>query len=178
MKLTSRGKAIIAGAAIACASALVPAVAMASPAAPQAPQIRQCGVGGILDWLANAPQGAAGTIFYPVEFTNVSGRTCWLRGYPRVAGVTTRLRQIGPAAAHFGGRIRKVTLRPNQTAHASLGIVVAGIIAGCHARTGAGLALNQPGSRSRQFVMNFTFPACTNRVYMRVSPVPRVIGVP
>jgi Protein of unknown function (DUF4232) len=179
MNLTShRGRSIIAAAVIACSAALVPAVALASSAAPSAPaRIAQCRTGAILDWLANAPSGTAGSIVYPVEFSNL-GRTCWLRGYPRVAGVTSRLRQIGPAAARSGTRLFTVVLRHDETAHAWLSIVVAGIIAGCHARTGAGLAVTRPGGRGRQFVMNFTFPACTNRTYMHIFPVMPGIGVP
>jgi Protein of unknown function (DUF4232) len=178
MKLTNRGKAIVAAAAIAGAAALVPAVALASSAAPQAPQVSRCSLGSVLEWIADAPNGATGTIYYPVEFTNVGAHACWLDGYPKVAGITSGIKQIGPAAGHFKATAHRVVLGHNQTAHALLGIVDAGFIAGCHAATGAGLAITTPGVNDRQFVFNFTFPACKNKAYMRLYPVQPGIGVP
>jgi hypothetical protein len=178
MKLTSRGKAIVAAAAIACSAALVPAVALASSAAPQAPQVSKCSLGSILDWIADAPNGAAGTLYFPVEFTNVGPHACWLDGYPKVTGITATIKPIGPAAGHFGATAHKVVIGHNQTAHALLGIVSDGVIAGCHAATGAGLAITPPGVNDRQFVFNFSFPACKNKLYMHLFPVQPGIGVP
>jgi Protein of unknown function (DUF4232) len=178
MKLTSRGKAIVAAAAIACSAALVPAVALASSAAPQAPQVSRCRVGSVLYWIADAPNGATGTIYYPVEFTNVGAHACWLDGYPKVAGITMSIKQIGPAAGHLKATAHRVVIGHNQTAHALVGIVDAGFITGCHAATGAGLAIIPPGVNEEQFVFNFTFPACKNKVYMHLYPVQPGIGVP
>jgi hypothetical protein len=178
MRFTSRRwRAVVAAAAItACGALALPAIAQAAPKAPQATP--QCTTGQTYVWLALAPSGAAGTIYYPVEFSNVSSRTCWLYGYPAVSGLTSRGTPIGPPAGRYIAVKRTVTLRPGQTAHALLGIVEAGIIAGCRAATGSALGVIPPNARRQQVIGDFSFPACTNKVYMRVYPVQPGIGVP
>jgi hypothetical protein len=71
--------------------------------------------------------GAAGSIYYPLDFTNVSGAACSMYGYPGVsfvAGVDGG--ELGGAAvrnATFGPSL--VTLSPGAVAHASVQVVVA-----------------------------------------------------
>lgn len=169
-----------AAAAVACCAAVVPAVAEASSAAPAAPQVAQCTGGNTYVWLALAPNGAAGTIYYPIEFTNLGAHACWLYGYPGVSAVTSKGGRVGPPAGRFGQppKPHKVTLGHNQTAHALLGIIENGIIGGCHAATGGGLSVYPPGQTEKQGIFNFTFPVCKNKVYMHVYPVQAGIGVP
>jgi hypothetical protein len=119
-----------------------------------------------------------GAVYYPIEFSNVSSRACWLYGYPAVTGLTSRGKPIGPQAGRYVAPQRKITLRPGQTAHALLGIVEAGIIGGCRAATGSALGVIPPDARRQQVIGDFSFPACTNKVYMRVYPVQSGIGVP
>jgi hypothetical protein len=179
MRLTfrvGRRAVAVAGAIAACGALALPAVAQAAPKAPQATP--QCSTGQTYVWFALAPSGAAGTIYYPVEFSNVSSRTCWLYGYPAVTGLNSRGRAIGPSAGHYIAPRRKVTLKPGQTAHALLGIVEAGIIGGCRSATGSALGVIPPSAKRQQVVSDFSFPACTNKVYMRVYPVQAGIGVP
>lgn len=64
---------------------------------------------------------AAGSTYYSIDFTNMSGRTCSLEGYPRASFVSAAGGQIGAAA----GRdpvypVRRVILRPGHAAHARL----------------------------------------------------------
>jgi hypothetical protein len=178
MNLTNRSRRIIATAAVACAALLVPAVALAS--SPARSQVPACGNGSdsTLVWLALAPNAASGTTYYPVEFANVGTHACTLYGYPGVSAVTGSGKRIGPAAGRFGATPHVVTLQPNQSAHALLGIVTDGTVRGCHAATGGGLAVYPPGQTVRQVVPDFTFPACTNKVFMHVYPVTPGIGVP
>jgi Protein of unknown function (DUF4232) len=165
----------IAAAALACSAALLPAMAQASPASPQA---ARCSAANTDVWFAIAPSGAAGTIYYPIEFTNLGSRTCWLSGYPRVTGTSKSGTSFGRAAGRLTLPVRRIMLRKNQTAHALLGIVEPGIIAGCHAVTGGGLAVHPPGQARRQLVGSFYFSGCSNKVYMHVGPIQRGIGVP
>ena len=77
-------------AAIACAAALVPAAALAatsSPAAQNATASANCATSGLVVWL-NVPPGNnhAGGASYYLEFTNLSGHACTLRGSPRGLG--------------------------------------------------------------------------------------------
>src|SRR5436309_3667308 len=43
-------------------------------------------------------EGAAGSVYWPIRFTNTSTTSCALRGYPGVSSLDTAHRQIGPAA--------------------------------------------------------------------------------
>jgi hypothetical protein len=71
--------------------------------------------------------GAAGSTYYPIEFTNTSGATCTLYGYPGVSFVAA------PGTAQLGGTAARnstfspkvVTLAPGAVAHASVQVVVA-----------------------------------------------------
>jgi hypothetical protein len=176
--MTRTGRRIVAAAAavIACGAIAVPAIAQASSAQPQATP--QCTAGQTYVWLALAPNGAAGTIFYPIEFTNTGSHACWLYGYPGVSAVNTRFNRLGPPAGRYEATPRRVTLRAGQSAHALLGIVEAGFISGCRAATAAGLGVYPPNQRLRQVIGSFTFRVCTKKVSMRVYPVQSGIGVP
>lgn len=174
-QLASRGQ-LLAATALGLAALAVPAVALAATTGPGAPAIRNCSAAHTLVWFAEAPNATAGTVFYPVEFTNTGG-ICKLRGFPRVAATGRTGNKIGPFAARSGGRIRTIVLRHNQTAHAVLGIVEAGNIPGCHMRTAFGLRVNPPGQR-RQDTATSVFTACTNRRNLNISPVRSGIGVP
>jgi Protein of unknown function (DUF4232) len=67
--------------------------------------------------------GAAGSVYYPIEFTNASGTTCTLYGYPGVSFVTSSGAQVGAAATEDPTYPRRlVTLAPGATAHAELRI--------------------------------------------------------
>jgi hypothetical protein len=74
-----------------------------------------------------AANGAAGSIYYPIDFRNVSGAACSLYGYPGVSFVAAPgAGQLGGAAARnstFGPSL--VTLAPGAVAHASVQVVVA-----------------------------------------------------
>jgi len=170
---------IIAAAALACtAAALLPIMAQASPASRAAPQVARCTASNTYVWFALSPSGAAGTIYYPIEFTNLGSRTCWLSGFPRVWGISKSGRKLGPEAGRLIMTPRRVLLRHNQTVHALVGIVEPGIIAGCHAVTAAGFAVYPPGQVHKQLIEDFSFSACSNKVYMHVLPVQAGIGVP
>jgi hypothetical protein len=71
-----------------------------------------------------AANGAAGTIFYPLDFTNTSGSACTMYGYPGAAFVTSPGgSQIGaPAGRRAGAAPTVVTVAPGATAHATLAV--------------------------------------------------------
>jgi hypothetical protein len=68
--------------------------------------------------------GAAGTIFYPLDFTNTSGSACTMYGYPGVAFVSSRGgSQIGaPASRRIATAPTVITVAPGATAHATLAV--------------------------------------------------------
>ena len=79
---------------------------------------------------ANAAGGAAGSTYYPVNFTNTSGSACGMYGYPGVSLVTagdSAARQIGAAAQRnpaFGQQ--PVRLAAGGVAHAWLQVAEGG----------------------------------------------------
>ena len=69
-------------------------------------------------------QGAAGSTFQVIDFTNISNATCTLYGYPGVSLAGGKpVKQIGLAAAESHATARKlVTLAPGAVANAVLQI--------------------------------------------------------
>jgi Protein of unknown function (DUF4232) len=111
--------------------------------------------------------GAAGSIYYPLEFRNVSGASCTLIGYPGVSFATgVGGREIGGAAVRnptFAAQL--VTLAPGATAHASLQVVVAQNYPAslCDPVTAHWLRIFPPNQRAPLY-LSFTAVTCTGRI--------------
>jgi hypothetical protein len=71
----------------------------------------------------SAPNGYAGGEIVTLVFTNASGATCTLYGYPGVSLVSSAQKQIGLAAKRSGTAVKLITLASGATASASLQIV-------------------------------------------------------
>lgn len=72
-------------------------------------------------------EGAAGTVFRPLRFTNTGGRTCTMQGFPGVSYVAgDDGHQVGPAAFREGTKGAAVSLAPGETAFATVGFVQVG----------------------------------------------------
>ena len=76
---------------------------------------------------AGLAQGAAGSVYQVIDFTNISGAPCTLFGYPGVAlAGGSPVTQVGAAASRSGvSPARLVTLGANQTGNALLRITQA-----------------------------------------------------
>jgi hypothetical protein len=167
----------VAAAAISCAAALVPAAALASRGVP-AGAVRSttpaCTTSGLDVWLNTQGSGAAGTTYYQLEFTNLSGTSCTLFGYPGVSGRTLTGIQLGSAAARVGVTPNTVTLANGATAFARLGITNAGVISAsqCGPVTAARLRVYPP-NQTQSASVPYPFPACSKSgpVYLRIYPV-------
>jgi hypothetical protein len=76
---------------------------------------------------AGVAQGAAGSVYQVIDFTNISNATCTMYGYPGVSlAAGTPVAQVGMAASRStvaGPAV--VTLAPGQTANALLRITQA-----------------------------------------------------
>ena len=85
----------------------------------------QCATGD-LRLSVGRENGAAGTIYYPLEFTNTSSAACTMYGYPGVAFVTSPGGGVIGAPAgrrEISGIVPTlITLQPGGTAHAILGL--------------------------------------------------------
>ncbi len=72
-------------------------------------------------------QGAAGSVYQVIDFTNIGNAACTLYGYPGVSLTTGKpAAQVGRAASRSPGSVPVlVTLRPGQTGNALLRITQA-----------------------------------------------------
>jgi hypothetical protein len=126
MKITLRKALCLA--ALAGTAVALPTAALASSAAPAgtarhtaAATAPQCSAADLEVWVA-ADQGgaAAGTLYYPLEFTNISNHTCTLFGFPGVSAISSG-RQLGsPAVWDTSVAPHTVTLAPAATGYALL----------------------------------------------------------
>lgn len=141
----------------------------------------RCRASALAVWLGlGQGEAAAGSTYYPLEFTNVSRNRCRLTGFP---GVSARAaRQLGSAAGrNRSRRVQPVTLAPGTTAHAVLQITnVFNFPAGqCRPATARTLRVYPPGAVAFADIP-FGFAACSRRgpIFLSVEPVQAGVGVP
>jgi hypothetical protein len=148
---------------IAAGVALLAATALASASAPAMAATPPCKTSGLDVWFNNeGGGGAAGSVYYKIAFTNLSGRTCSLRGFPGVSATDLRGHRLGQAAGRETAQTaRLIVLAAGATAAASLRIVEAGNYPPsiCHEVTAAGLRVYPPGQTSSRLVP-FPFQTC------------------
>ncbi|MBO0818890.1 MAG: DUF4232 domain-containing protein [Actinobacteria bacterium] len=110
--------------------------------------------------------GAAGSVYYPIDFTNTSGSSCTLFGYPGVSFVTgprASGNQIGRAAdRNTSAAAATVTIPPGGDAHAVLQVVDAGNYSpsACRPVTAHWLRVYPPGETVPVYA-SFTSRACS-----------------
>lgn len=102
-----------------------PATNQRESVAPQADS-RLCTSGDVS--LSLGPgRGAAGTIWRALRFTNVSGESCEIQGFPGVSYVAgDDGHQVGAAAYRDGSEGAMVTLADDETAYAAVGFAQVG----------------------------------------------------
>ncbi|OIK00333.1 hypothetical protein BIV25_07550 [Streptomyces sp. MUSC 14] len=88
----------------------------------------------------------AGQENFPVVFTNTSGRTCTLHGFPGAAFVSASGGQLGPDPKRESGSPATVTLRRGQSAWAGLSFSNPGV-SGATTATPAALVVTPPDER-------------------------------
>jgi hypothetical protein len=133
-------------------------------------------------WVAvSQSDGAAGSIFYPLQFTNLSRHACAMRGFPGVSAIDRNGHQLGsPAGWDHTRPVRTVVLAPGATAHATLryGDVTVATSPGCHPVSSMfELRVYPPGQRQATYAA-FSAEACshTGPVYLDVTPVQAGVG--
>jgi hypothetical protein len=165
--LTARPITRRAGAALA-AIALAPLAAIALANTASASRVAAastpiCSTSGTDGWIDTTGNGAAGSIYYTLELTNLSGHTCTITGYPGVSAVDLAGHQLGSAASRDAVHApRPATLVNGATATAVLRIVQAANypVATCKKTTAAGLRVYPPGQTAAKIVP-FPFQACS-----------------
>jgi Domain of unknown function (DUF4232) len=136
---------------------------------------RGCAGSGLVVWLDTTGDGTAGSIYYKLELTNLSGHTCTLRGYPGVSGIDLHGRQLGsPALRNPAHPTRAVSLRNGASATAVLRIVEAGNYprATCRPVSAAGIRVYPPNDTASKLVP-FPFQACSRKgpSYLQIETV-------
>jgi hypothetical protein len=160
----------------ACVAIAVLTVAAAPLASARAPQAA-CTSAGLVVWLDTNGDGAAGSTYFKLQMTNLSGHTCTLFGYPGVSGIGLGGGQLGSAAARDTAQpARRVTLASGATAKTTLRIadVLNYPAATCRPAMAAGLRVYPPGQRAAKIVP-FPFRACSRpgAAYLTVRAVGR-----
>jgi hypothetical protein len=164
--------------ALACAAALAPAVALAattSAAATATAAAPRCQTSGLVVWMDTPGSNAAGSVYYTLKFTNLSGHTCTLDGHPGVSAVSLRGRRVGSPAAWAPPAARPVTLANGATAYALLqysDVVTSNSgPAPCDPVMAAGLRVYPPDQTASRIVP-IPLKACSSSVtYMHVRPL-------
>jgi hypothetical protein len=158
-------------------AALASDTARLSSAPAPACQASQLGV-----WIALAQSnGAAGTIYYPLNFTNVSGRTCSLHGFPGVSAIARNGHQLGsPAGWAAKVAARTVVLAPGATAHTILQYRDAEVSTapGCDPVNTAVVLRVYPPNQYDATIAAFDLQVCSRAgpVYMSVEPILPGVG--
>lgn len=125
-------------------------------------------------------EGAAGTVFRPLRFTNTSNSSCTMIGYPGVSYVTgANGRQVGAAAVRTGGKRVLVTLAPGETASATVGFTQVDNFdpAACKKTPVRGLRVYPPNNTASKFIANPGF-GCAGKVPGAQLKVKRVVKGP
>ena len=159
-----------AGAAVTAVTALgLGAAAWAAPPASAAPSavIPRCSSGQLAVWVnIDSANGAAGSIYYNLDFTNTSGTTCHLYGYPGVTAVGSNGGQLGDAAArNSAAPASYVSIPADGSAHAILRYVdVVATSSDCKPVSAAFLKVLPPGDTGARHAF-FDLPSCTAKGY-------------
>jgi hypothetical protein len=122
--------------------------------------------------------GAAGTIYYNIDFTNTSSSSCFVQGYPGISLVSAGNgagTQIGTDAKRVPVTpSHQIVLAPGQTANAALGVAEAGNFpaSSCNPVTAHWLKVFPPDQTVAAYVA-FTTQTCasTTTATMHISAI-------
>ena len=166
----------------ACAAALLAAglgtaASAATPAHAASSVIPKCTASDLGVWVAaDQSDGTAGSIYYPMEFTNLSGGTCYLYGHPGVSAVNAAGHQLGQSAQWNPGTSSVVNLAPGATAHAMLQYLVVQVSPACHQVNAAELKIYPPDQTSSTNAFWDLASCTTGPVYLNAGVIQPGIG--
>jgi len=171
---TSTSRPFARAAALAAAAVALSALGAGAGSARRASPPR-CATSGLVVWLDTQGNGAAGSVFYHLELTNLTLHACTLVGFPGVSAVDLAGHRLGsPATWNHAQQPERVTLGAGASASALLRIVQAANYPAstCRPVTAAGLRVYPPNQTAPR-VVPFPFRACARRgpVVLTVDPV-------
>jgi uncharacterized membrane protein len=178
MRTTIRRIAAAFAAALALGAGSAVLAASSASAAPAAGSglLPVCTAGNLSVWVNyGAGQGAAGTFYYPLEFTNTSNHTCRTWGWPGVSATNANGHQLGDAAVRLHYYTPKwVNIASGGTAHALLAYGNAEVqTSGCKPVNASLIKVYAPNQRTADDGF-FSLPVCTvggNHVYLWVANI-------
>jgi hypothetical protein len=182
-KFVRRAVAAVAATGVAI---VIPTVALAASGsantAANAAAVSRCPRGFLTSWIGIPGSGAAGSTYYQLEISNVSGKTCTLYGFPGVSAIKAGGGRLGSPADRLTGYSElRVTLAPYTTAHVVLQITDVGVFSSsaCHPATAVGLRVYAPGDFA-SMVIPYSFRACgrSGPIYLHVGPTMASTGIP
>ena len=158
------------------APASSPAAASPAPssaAASAAPGTAACASSGLKVTVNTAQSGAAaGSTYVPIDFTNTTGSSCTLFGYPGVSFVTSPSgSQLGrPASRNPAAAATLVTLAPGGTAHATIQVADAGNYSAsvCSPVTAHWLKIFPPNQTAAVYA-SYTVQACSAKLPHKIG---------
>jgi hypothetical protein len=118
-----------------------------------------------------------------LEFSNIGPTTCTLNGIASVWAVNRALVQLGKPATRQGSS-SAVTLAPDGTAHAILGVADTGALCPGQAVQATGLRVIPPGQSlttavgEKDAIEYFPVEVCAHQSSMHVEPVRPGTGIP
>jgi Protein of unknown function (DUF4232) len=207
MNLTSSAARRIAAAAImTCAAFLLPAAALAAPqsvaasgrqngavavsavalsadavSAAAGPAVAaKCATADLTVWMGTPGDGAAGSSYYELQFSNTSSHACTILGFPGVSALDVHGHQLGNAAGRdHSDAAQLVTLGRGETAHVLIRVVDTGALPNCHPSAAVTLRIYPPDD-SGSVSVPFSFSACKRHgpVYLFVRATMSGTGIP
>lgn len=158
------------------------AASTATVTAKSASWVPQCTARDLGVWVAvDHGNGAAGSIYFPLEFTNLSRHACSMHGFPGVSALDRNGHQLGsPASWDHVSAPRTVVLAAGATAHAVLrwSDIEVTTAPGCHPTFSAvSLRVYPPNQRSSTHAA-FSLEVCSRPgpIYMSVQPIIPGVG--
>jgi hypothetical protein len=121
--------------------------------------------------------GTAGSVYYPLNFTNTASTACEMYGFPGVsfaAGASATASQIGQAADRAGGFTKvAVQLAPGGTAHAWVKVAAAQNYPAslCQPVSAGWLRVYPPGETVAGYV-GHAFSACSSKGVTQLTVLP------
>jgi len=128
-----------------------------------------CTLNDLTVTIGNHSNAAAGHLFVEVLFTNTSGRTCTLTGFPGVSYLDATGRQVGPAASRTSAtKATQVRLVPAGTAYAALTVPDVGVYGTpgtppCSSAQATSIRIYPPGSFTATTI-TYPLTICTGSV--------------
>ena len=137
--------------------------AVVSEAPITSPGIGQCTTAS-LDLTFGDPDGALGSSYTPLVFTNRGTAICTLDGHPGVSFVDDAGNQIGPSAERTSGTTPTVALAPGEQAHATLQTHHAGVFGEECVAVSAHRMKVYPPDQTEAIIIEFPFDVCTGAI--------------